>query len=400
MADVYLHIGLPKTGTTYLQHLLWHSREQLAEAGVLVPGPTRQTQRQAVWDLLGRRLRGVDQPDVVGSWQRLVEAASGWTGSSVIVSEEFLANARPHQARRAVRAFEPARVHVVVTTRDLAQVVGSAWQQALAKGKTWTWDDFIGAVRDPESGPATTGQAFWLRQDLIRVLDTWETAVPRDRVHLVTVPPPGSPRNLLADRFAAATGIDPAALSTDQPSRNTSVGVAEAEVLRRLNAGLGDRLNESQYLAVLQAVRPALQQRTSSTRIRVPRRELGWIAERSGAMVGELRLRGYEVSGDLDDLVPTSDSTGEREPDDMTDAELADAAMDALTAMAEQHAQLWWRTRRRQDREGAAGRAQSLTSQARAQGFRARLAVLELADRNRWVNKALAVYLRRSSRTS
>jgi hypothetical protein len=398
MADVYLHIGLPKTGTTYLQHVLWNSRERLAEDGVLVPGPARQSQRQAVWDLLGRRLRGVDQPDVAGSWQRLVEAASGWTGSAVVVSEEFLANARPHQARRAVRAFEPARVHVVVTTRDLAHVVGSAWQQALAKGQTWTWAEFIGAVRDPESGPATTGQAFWLRQDLIRVLDTWETAVPRERLHVVTVPPPGSPRNLLAERFAAATAVDPAALSTDQPTKNTSVGAAEAEVLRRLNTGLGDRLNESQYLAVLQGVRPALQQRTSSQRIRVPEQELGWIRERSSAMVGELRARGYQVFGDLEDLVPTSGSTGDPAPDEVTDAQLAEAAVEALTAMAEHHAQLWWRTRRK-DRHAEAGSAQSLASRARAQGFRARLAVLALADRNRWVNKALAAYLRRSSRT-
>jgi hypothetical protein len=397
MGDVYLHIGLPKTGTTYLQHALWHSRERLAADGVLVPGPTRQSQRQAVWDLLGRRLRGVDQPDVAGSWQRLVDDASGWAGSSVIVSEEFLANARPHQARRAVRAFEPARVHVVLTTRDLAQVVGSAWQQALAKGQTWTWDEFIGAVRDPESGPATTGQAFWLRQDLIRVLDTWETAVPRERVHVVTVPPPGSPRNLLAERFAAATGVDPAALSTDQPTKNTSVGAAEAEVLRRLNAGLGERLNESQYLAVLHGIRPALQQRTSSTRIRMPQRELGWITERSSAIVGELGARGYQVFGDLDDLVPTRDSTGDRAPDEVTDAELAEAAVEALTAMAEHHAQLWWRTRRRKDRPGEAGKTRNLASQVRAQGFRARMAVLSLADRNRWVNKALAAYLRRSS---
>jgi hypothetical protein len=115
-------------------------------------------------------------------------------------------------------------------------------------------------------------------------------------------------------------------------------------------------------------------------------------------MVGELRARGYQVFGDLEDLVPTSGSTGDPAPDEVTDAQLAEAAVEALTAMAEHHAQLWWRTRRK-DRHAEAGSAQSLASRARAQGFRARLAVLALADRNRWVNKALAAYLRRSSRT-
>ena len=37
---VYVHVGLPKTGTTYLQHMLWESREALAADGVLFPGET------------------------------------------------------------------------------------------------------------------------------------------------------------------------------------------------------------------------------------------------------------------------------------------------------------------------------------------------------------------------
>ena len=43
---VYLHIGLPKTGTTYLQTLMWNNREVLAGQGVLLPGDSR---RQHLW---------------------------------------------------------------------------------------------------------------------------------------------------------------------------------------------------------------------------------------------------------------------------------------------------------------------------------------------------------------
>ena len=77
-----------------------------------------------------------------------------------MVSEELLTTASARQARRAVRAFAPATVHVVVTARDLGQVIGSVWQQELAKGHTWSWPEFLTAVGHPE-----------LQQDHARIAD-------------------------------------------------------------------------------------------------------------------------------------------------------------------------------------------------------------------------------------
>ena len=37
-ATVFLHIGLPKTATTYLQTILWGNGPVLAEQGMLLPG--------------------------------------------------------------------------------------------------------------------------------------------------------------------------------------------------------------------------------------------------------------------------------------------------------------------------------------------------------------------------
>ena len=39
---IFLHIGLPKTATTYLQSILWASREQLERDGVRLPGTERR----------------------------------------------------------------------------------------------------------------------------------------------------------------------------------------------------------------------------------------------------------------------------------------------------------------------------------------------------------------------
>lgn len=397
MADrVYVHIGLPKTGTSYLQQTLWRSRHDLARAGVLVPGESHRVQRFAVWDLLGRRLRGVHQPRVPGSWQRLVEDGRAWPGRQVMVSDDLLVHARPGHVRRIVRAFAPAEVHVVVTVRDLARVICSMWQQELSKGRTWPWAEFLAAVRDPEHGAATAGVAFWLRYDLQKVLDVWRTAVPPERVHIVVVPPAGSPPTELLERFAAATGLDAAGLTPAPAEANPSVGMAETELLRRLNEALHGRLNERQYLHVMrQALKPALRRRTRP--ITLPATEHGWVTERSKEIVEMLHAEPYDVIGDLDDLIPRQRLDNAESPDEVSDAEIAQAAVSALSSTVEQYAAYWWRTRRRGRVDGPRARTR-MASARRALAFRAKLVGLERADRNRLLARAARGYLHRTSR--
>ncbi|HLK95660.1 MAG TPA: hypothetical protein VK365_07975 [Nocardioidaceae bacterium] len=397
-AAVYLHIGLPKSGTSYLQSTLWDSRQQLAEHGVLVPGPRHMSQNLAAWDLMGRRPRGAERPQVVGAWEALVGEVRAWTGSHSVVSEEFLAFARPRQVRQAVRAFAPAPVHVVVTVRDLARVLVGAWQQELAKGRSWTWAEYAAAVREPEQGPASAGVAFWLRQDVVRVLDVWEREVPRGRVHVVTVPPPGSPPEVLAQRFAAATRLDPDWLAAGDQRGNVSVGAAEAEVLRRLNTLLGDRLNERQYTRVVSnGVRPALQDRGRGT-MGLPEGERGWVTERASAAVDELRRRRYDVVGDLQDLIPARSDDSASRPDTARPDEVAEAALTALGTVVQEYADLWWRARNKA--AAAPTHAGSpVASTARSVAARARLAALSVMDRSRLARRLAIRYLDRSSRT-
>jgi hypothetical protein len=395
---VFLHIGLPKTGTTFLQSTLSNSRKRLASAGVLVPGRSAAAQTLAVWDLIGRRPRGSELASVPGSWQALVDEVAGWGGSHAVVSEELLAAAGPAQIRRAVKAFAPAQVHVVVTIRDLGRVLTAAWQQELAKGRHWTWTEFLAAVRDPESGPATAGVAFWLRQDAARVLERWAAVVPHSNVHVVTVPPPGAPRDLLLHRFAEAVRIDPACLEVadGDPASNVSVGMAEAEVLRQLNLGLGGRLNERQYTRLVNhAVKPALQRRRASAPIVVPDDDRAWVGERCDAMVRELEGAGYHVLGSLDDLrgAPNRsvDGSGATEP---APAEMVDAAVAALVSVSEAYATSWWRSRRQQTAV-ATTRSARLASWGRSVAFSQQARALELADRYPLLRRAAVRYLRR-----
>jgi hypothetical protein len=104
MADVFLHVGLYKTGTTTIQGALTATAEQLAAAGVLFPGGHR-AQRLAAYDLLGQRVGGELRGEAAGALGRLVDLVEAYDGPSVVVSEEELSLARPRQARRLVGAL-------------------------------------------------------------------------------------------------------------------------------------------------------------------------------------------------------------------------------------------------------------------------------------------------------
>lgn len=395
--SVYVHVGLPKTGTTYIQSALWENRDRLAAAGCLVPGEKPLSSWLAASDFLGRRPRGADAPAVVGGWSGFVEAIRGWDGDRVIFSQELLGNATRRQVQRMVRSLRPCDVHVVITVRDLARTLPSVWQQEIRKGRTWTWGEFVAAVQDPDRGPVTAGVAFWLRFDVERLLQTWDGVVPPSNIHVVLVPPRGAPAELLLGRFAEATGVDPSAVMCAQPAGNTAVGLAEAEVLRRLNVALAGGLNERQYTrAVVQSVVPALQERSSSTRSQLPVEHLGWVAEKSDELVAFLQRNAYHVVGDLSDLTPRGEAESGSDPDALDEAALVEPLMEALVAACTSYGKFWWQARRRDD-VISADVTTRVASRVRALGYRARVTVLERADNNAMFGRIARAYLKRTS---
>jgi len=393
--QIFIHVGLPKSGTTYLQNALWASRDVLADHGVLFPGNAHDAQRRAAWDLLGRRLSGVDQPHVPGSWQRLVDEVKNWRGDKIVLSEEFLVHARPKHIRRMASDFDTAEMHVVVTVRDLERTILSMWQQELAMSRSWTLPEFVGAVRDPAAGPATAGVRFWLRFDLVRILEMWEGAVPAERIHVVVVPPSGAPSGLLADRFSESLALDPGALKVPELPMNTSVGVTAAEVLRQLNATLAGRLNDRQYAFLMeQVIRPALRE-CSGEPVRLPGQDLQWMTQRALDLAEVLGQRPYHVVGDPSELVPSSDPSVEV-PAQVDESAKMEVALTALSATMEHYAK--YRAKQTQRTKSHATTSTKVASSARALTFKARFSILESADRNKVAAKAANLYLRRLSR--
>ena len=397
---VFVHVGLGKTGTSTVQRALSEQKEALAALGIDVPGNTHADTRRPVYDLMGRRIGGANKNDnskVTGAWKPFAASIRASSAPTVVFSEEMLALARPRTVRRLVDSLAPRRVVVIVTVRDLGRVLGSYWQQMVMMGRPEPLTDFLRAVRDPDAGPTSAGVGFWMRQDVIRTLNSWESAVPRADIRVVTLPAPGQPPNLLNDRFAEVIGAPAGLLRGSEPKGNASLGLAETEVVRRLNVHLADSIEENQRLNLMRVIRGGLEERESQ-QIVVPAAEFAWIEERAAEMVAELEHRGYQVVGSLDDLKPKPPAGPVGTP---TDSQLADAALAALAAVSRDRSRLWARMQRRRkafQERTEKRRAANVSSKVRASSFRLRVLALEKADHSKMLGWAARTYLKWTSR--
>ena len=396
MERLYLHIGLMKTGSTYLQQVWRANATELAEQGVWFPsGPEEPRVRLAVWDLVGRRPRGASDARVVGQWEALTDAAAARADQRVLISEEYLAARTLRQAKRAVAGFDRHEVHVVVTVRDLGRVLASSWQEDVKSGRTHRWPDFIAAVSDPAEATRDPARGFWMRQDLPRVLEVWSAAAGQDRVHVVTVPQSGAPRGLLLERMGSLVGFDPATLTNPAERTNQSLDAPTIEVIRRLNERLDGRLNQRQYdWVVKRTMETRMPPASSADRLLLPPEHHAWARREAERMVGFVREGGFHVVGDLDELVPEAADAG-RVPGRASDSELLDSSLEALAVLAEQAGNAWWFKRRRdQPRVPPSSPLVRAASAVRGAAFRLRQRGADLADRNRVAAAAMGLYLR------
>jgi len=325
---VFFHIGLPKTGTTYLQTIMWNNRERLQEAGLLLPGLER---RDHLWSSLVVR----EDPNVArrnrlapSSWERLLTEIGQWPGDAVI-SHEFFGSASAEQAARAIQALAPAEVHLLLTGREPLGLFTASWQESVKNKGTRPIGSYGRTVSD---NPLTIWD--WRALDLGLVLDRWATPLPAERVHILPLPGPGSPKELLWQRFAGVLGVNPGVVDLSGNFPNESMGVAETETLRRVNAALEgfdtafDRgVWIRSYLADERLVpRNGERYWPGEDQVEDCRRR-GRVAVR---MIGE---RGYHVVGDVDDLLTPETLPERRHPDSVTDTEVAQVAVETIAVM-------------------------------------------------------------------
>jgi hypothetical protein len=326
---VYLHIGIAKTGTTYLQGLLWHNRGLLERHGLRYPGDLPGDHFRASVDLRDKPFAGEQSTHVPGSWDTLAAAAMA-APDRALISHETLTRTHVEQVRRAADSFRSAyELHLIVTARDLGRQLPAVWQEQVKNRGTHTYEKFLADVS--ERPTSNQYRHFWEAQDILDVLERWSAAVPPERVHVVTVPQPGSVSGLLWERFASVIGVDPTSVDTDVPVSNVSIGVAEAELLRRMNPALRERLDWPTYeRQVKVGLATRLAARDGSARLTVPSERRGWVSDRAEQLISGLRKGGYDVVGDLDELRPVFDDRPVVMPGEISTEELLGIAADCV----------------------------------------------------------------------
>ena len=326
---VFFHIGAPKTGTTYLQDILWSNRASLARQGILVPGKRRMDAYNATVTV---RLGETDKRPLRerNAWSGIIEQIQDWDGTAII-SHEFFGAATREQAGAAIAALAPAEVHLIFTARDYVAQFPALWQESIKMRATRGFSEFIEAALNDDLDELWG----WKTTDMPAILERWSVDVPPDRVHVVTVPQRGAPPTVLWDRFAQAIGIEPDSCDLARNTANESLGVVQVRVLEAVKTRLPENLRPvaARYRWVRAFLAHQILASQKGERFGMRPEEAARLRERSQRAVQQVQQAGYDVIGDLEDLVAPDPLPEVRHPDDVTDAEVLEAAVEAIGAL-------------------------------------------------------------------
>jgi hypothetical protein len=225
---VYWHVGLPKTGTTYLQQILWSNLSVLGEQGISVPGAGHRQHLWAAMDLQERPRLERRHRDAPGSWERLASEVDAVDGTALL-THEFFCGADATQIRRGVERLGMEKVHVVVTARDAASMLAAGWQEDVKNGRWRTLRETAAVEQRSEFG--------WWVWDLGEVLKRWAAVVPADRIYVLPMPDRSAGPDQHWQNFADVIGFTG---HVELPERrvNQSLGVVQIEALRLVNQHL------------------------------------------------------------------------------------------------------------------------------------------------------------------
>lgn len=396
---VILHVGTPKTGTSYAQDILFQNRHLLAGKGVLYPAERFDGQFLAALDLMRLPWGGLET-EAVGAWDRLAARVRDWPGTA-IVSHEILATASRTEIRRALESLghPHTEIHVVLSVRDLVRQIPAEWQENVKHRRTVSYRRFLAQVQNPDRS-SKIATWFWGVQEIPDILDRWGAELDPSRVHVVTVPKPGAAKSLLWDRFVQAFDLEGLDLDLDVERSNPSLGVPETALIRQINRRVNDEVDPDAYRPLVRELlaHQTLSKRTRSPRLALPPKVWSWADDLAHTWIEEIRVRRYDVIGDLEDLVPDRTPLPFKDPDRPRPRAVNGAALDAIEALLVEGA----RNRRVEaDLRDELHQAHMALERAYLRpSYKMREKVVHSAETSGWGRRMMGIYRRARGRSS
>jgi hypothetical protein len=314
-----LHIGQQKSGTTYLQTVLFDcGQDRLRSAGLCYPlspvaDAPENNQQYAMFGLLGQEIDwvGRDWQDIQKpAWAAVSAEARAWDGP-VLLSAEALSVVRTRGIRKLLGELDAADPTVLITTRDLGATLASSWQQHVRNGRTATFEQYLDRLgrdrkRFDSDLESAADMGFWRSYAVGRLARRWADEVGADNVRVVTSP--GRPIELLWARFCEALEVPgladlPDSKRTEKPV-HVSLTASEAAVLREVNVEFDKfGLTGSAAATLRTLLITKLRERADrGPRIAIPESYRETVAAWSDEDLSELAEVGVKVYGALEDI--------------------------------------------------------------------------------------------------
>lgn len=196
-----LHIGLPKTGTTYLQRTFHRALGRSGALPLEYPEADFYNHQVALYEPLGAYLPWKPRPGSPALWKKLGDRLRVPGERRMLLSAEALAalDARGIEIFRALLCERPVE-RIVITTRALASLLPSHWQQNMKQGGRGTLERYADRIFGAIAAARSPSQMFCVAH----AVRLWRAAFPGTPIS-VLVMDGGQAQNLLA--FADICGL-------------------------------------------------------------------------------------------------------------------------------------------------------------------------------------------------
>ncbi|NJN23241.1 MAG: hypothetical protein HC810_01000 [Acaryochloridaceae cyanobacterium RL_2_7] len=145
---MFLHIGLHKTGSTYIQKVFAENRELIRELGIDYPSLGAEFlfgHHNLAWSLMpGKQLLETTDFSIAKLTQYLHDSS---VESTVLSSEEFDFLKIEHISK-IYQVFSDFEVKIVFYVRHPLNAFYSLWQEAVKHGDTTSLESFLENIRD------------------------------------------------------------------------------------------------------------------------------------------------------------------------------------------------------------------------------------------------------------